>query len=185
MSAVEIICMVIAIIILPVFIVLCKRKSHGVIQPIDPLYLRVILVNWTLVPIAFSFTFFLIPYNLFANMALSFYSILPMDVFLKDWHGIIILILALILGLIGFGLCFGYIIKHYLWCYITKSGKDTPIYIKLIYWLSSRGCLISLWAIIGIDIYSAYMAYQHTYIIATVLLPITFFILVLPLYYVE
>jgi hypothetical protein len=118
-------------------------------------------------------------------MALSFYSILPMDIFLKDWQGIIILILALILGLIGFGLCFGYIIKLYLWCYITKSGKDTPIYIKSIYWLSSRGCLISLWAIIGIDVYSAYMAYQHTHIIATVLLPITFFILVLPLYYVE
>ena len=185
MSAIEIICMVIAIIILPAFIVLCKRKSHGVIQPVDPLYLRVILVNWTLVPIAFSFTFFLIPYNLFKDIPLSFYSMPLMGIFLKEWHGILILILALILGLIGFGFSLKYIIRLYLCCYITKSGKDTPGYIKIIYWLSSRGCLIILWAIIGIDIYSAYMAYQHTGIIATVLLPIDFFILALPLYYVE
>ena len=183
MSGLEILCMLISPFILLGFILWHKLKSHGGIQPVDPLYLRVILVNWTLVPIAFSFTFFLVPYTLFADMSLSFYSLLPAHAFPKEWQGIIILILAFILGLIGFLLCFFFVEKLYLRCFITKSGKDTPRYIKLIYWLSSLGCSIILWAIIGIDIYSAYMAYPT--IIAAVLLPIAFFILALPLYYVE
>lgn len=183
MSGLEIICMAITIIILPAFIALCKLKSHGWIQPVDPLYLRAILVNWTLVPIAFSFTFFLVPYTLFADMPFSFYSLLPAHAFPKEWQGTIILILAFILGLSGFLLCFSFVEKFYLRCFITKSGKDTSSYIKLLYWLSGWGCSFILWAIIGIDIYSAYVA-QHT-AIAAVLLPIAFFILVLPLYYVE
>lgn len=175
--------MLISLFILPGFIQWHKLRSHGGIQPVDPLYLRVILVNWSLVPIAFSFTFFLVPYTLLADMALSFYSLLPALAIPKEWHGIIILILAFILGLSGFLLCFSFVEKFYLRCFITKSGKDTPSYIKLLYWLSGWGCSFILWAIIGIDIYSAYVA-QHT-AIAAVLLPIAFFILVLPLYYVE
>ena len=175
--------MLISLFILPGFILWHKRKSHGGIQPVDPLYLRVILVNWTLVPIAFSFTFFLVPYTLFADMPLSFYSLLPAHAFPKEWQGIIISILAFILGLSGFLLCFSFVEKFYLRCFIIKSGSYTPPYIKTLYWLSGWGCSFILWAIIGIDIYSAYVAPHTT--IAAVLLPIAFFILALPLYYVE
>ena len=166
------------------FIVLHVLKSHhGEIQPVDPLYLRVILANWTLMPIAFSFTFFLVPYTLFADTPLSFYSLLPTDAFPKEWHGFTILLLAFIFGLFGFLLCFFVIEKRYLRCFITKSGQDTPFYIKSLYWLSSWVCLIILWIIIGMDLYSAYTA-QNT-VIAAVLLPLSLFMLVLPLYYVE
>ena len=184
MSDFEIICMLISLLILPVFIILHVINSRGEIQPVDPLYLRVILVNWTLLPIAFFFTFFLTPYTLFDNKPLSFYSIMPTHVFPLEWHGIIIFILAFILGLIGFSLCFFIVIKLYLRCFITISGQDTPLYTKLLYWLSSWSCLFILWTIIGIDVYSAYVAYYHP-TIATVLLPIAFLILALPLYYVE
>ena len=185
MSGLELICMLISLFILPGFILWHKLKSHGGIQPVDPLYLRVILVNWTLVPIAFSFTFFLTPYTLFEDKPLSFYSIpLITQPFLKEWHGIILLILGFILGIIGFLLCFFIALKLYLRCFITKRGLDTPIYIKTLYWLSSWVCLFILWAIIGIDIYSAYAAYHYTSISAF-LLPIAFFILAVPLYYVE
>ena len=184
MTGFAIICMVASLLILLVFVIMHVIKSHGGIQPVDPLYLRVVLVNWTLLPIAFSFTFFLIPYTLFDNKPLSFYSMLPTYVFSQEWHGIIIFILAYILGLIGFLLCYFVVIKLYLRCFITKSGQDTPLYTKLLYWLSSWVCLFILWAIIGIDIYSAYMAYHHTSISAF-LLPMAFFVLALPLYYVE
>lgn len=183
MSGLEIICMLISLFILPGFILGHKLRSHGEIQPVDPLYLRVIVVNWTLVPIAFSFTFFLVPYTLFTDMPFSFYSLLPALAIPKEWQGIIIWILALILGLSGFLLCFSFVEKFYLRCFITKSGSYTTFYIKLLYWLSGWGCSFILWAIIGIDIYSAYVA-QHT-AIAAALLPIAFFILALPLYYVE
>ena len=184
MGEFEILCMVVSLLILPAFIIMHIIKSHGGIQPVDPLYLRVILVNWTLVPIAFSFTFFLVPYTLFADMPLSFYSLQPTYAFPKEWQGVIILILAFILGLIGFLLCFLFVEKFYLRCFITKSGSYTPLYIKTLYWLSGWGCSFILWAILGVDIYSAYVAY-HYISISALLLPVAFLILALPLYYVE
>lgn len=184
MTGFELSCMVVSLLIPLAFIVLHVIKSHhGEIQPVDPLYLRVILANWTLMPIAFSFTFFLVPYTLFADTPLSFYRLLPTDAFPKEWHGFTILLLAFIFGLFGFLLCFFVIEKLYLRCFITKSGPDTPFYIKSLYWFSSWGCLVILWAIIGMDLYAAFAA-QNT-AIAAALLPVTLIILALPLYFVE
>jgi hypothetical protein len=183
MTGFAIVCMVASLLILPAFIILHVIKSHDLIQPVEPLYLRLILVNWTLTPIAFAFTFFLVPYTLFADNPLSFYSMLPSTgAFPKAWHGFTILALAFIFGLFGFLLCFYVVEKLYLKCFITRSG-DSALYIKSLYWFSSWGCLVILWAIIGMDLYAAFAA-QNT-AIAAALLPVTLFILALPLYFTE
>lgn len=171
--------MIISPLILVGFIGWHAIKTHGKdlkAQPVDPLYLGVMLVNWTLLPIAFSFTFFLSPYTLFEDNPLSFYCFLATYILPKEYHGFAILILVVIFGLIGFFLCFRLALKLYVKCYIRSGG--------LLYWLSGLLCLFVLWAIIGIDVHAAYLG-DYNRFFAIILVPVAFLLVALPLYNVE
>lgn len=177
MTGFEILIMIISPLILVGFIGWHVIKTHGKgLQPVDPMYLGVMLANWTLLPIAFSFTFFLTPYTLLEGNPLSFYCFLP---FPKEYHSFAILILAVILGLIGFFLCFHLALKLYVKCYIRRGG--------LLYWLSSWLCFGVLGLIIFLDFSIAYQGDSNGFIatILVLLVPVAFLLVALPLYNVD